>query len=544
MPTVRPGAALRGAAARARLWLGRRPRWQRWSAMGLVAVAVLAVALATFVDEPLRRSMERELNRRLVGYSVTLRGLDFHPLGFSLDLEDLVVVQDANPDPPVLKIPSLSVSVEWKAILFGRLVANVTTDRPTLYFNRAHFQSEVADDVPIEKRGWQEALQAIYPLKIDEVRIDEATITYVDAAPFPPLHLSHVNIRAGNIRNVRSADRTYPSSISVDAVVFGTGRVSIDGTADFLATPHPGVKVETALRGIGLQYFAPLLERHGVSLRAGTLSLAGQVEYAPSVRVLDLASVELTGLRADYVQRAARSPAPRAVGAAAREATEASRDPETFLRVASFKVDGELGYVNSAKTPAYRVFLADTQMEVRNLTNRESEGMAEGTLRGRFMGSGPSLVRARFRPQARGAAFELNLQIENTDMRTMNDLLRAYGKFDVVAGVFSLYSEIRVRDGWIRGYVKPLFRDMDVYDPHQDREKPLLKRVYEGIVGGVSKLLENRPREEVATRADLSGKIENPNANAVQVLGRLIQNAFFQAILPGFDRELRRFRRS
>src|SRR5436309_2308302 len=49
-------------------------------------------------------------------------------------------------------------------------------------------------------------------------------------------------------------------------------------------------------------------------------------------------------------------------------------------------------------------------------------------------------------------------------MRRMNDLLRAYGNFDVVAGNFSMYSKIKIRQGKIDGHVKPLFSDMKVYD--------------------------------------------------------------------------------
>jgi hypothetical protein len=63
----------------------------------------------------------------------------------------------------VLEIPKLSASVEWEALLFGRLAANLSVDRPTLYVDRAHFRQEITDEVPIEARGWQEALQAIYP---------------------------------------------------------------------------------------------------------------------------------------------------------------------------------------------------------------------------------------------------------------------------------------------------------------------------------------------------------------------------------------------
>jgi hypothetical protein len=47
----------------------------------------------------------------------------------------------------------------------------------------------------------------------------------------------------------------------------------------------------------------------------------------------------------------------------------------------------------------------------------------------------------------------------------------------------------------VRGYVKPLFRDMKVYDPQQDKKKGFFREVYEGLVGVVTKLLENKRDE-------------------------------------------------
>jgi len=128
------------------------------------------------------------------------------------------------------------------------------------------------------------------------------------------------------------------------------------------------------------------------------------------------------------------------------------------------------------------------------------------------------------------------LQIEGTEAKSLNDLLRSYGNFDVVSGRFALYSELSVRGRRIDGYVKPLFQNLDVYDPEQDRDKSLFRQVYERVVGGLASLLENRKRDEVATRADLSGYIDNPQASVMEIIGRLVQNAFFRSILPEFDR--------
>ena len=64
--------------------------------------------------------------------------------------------------------------------------------------------------------------------------------------------------------------------------------------------------------------------------------------------------------------------------------------------------------------------------------------------------------------------------------------------------------------------------------------------MYEGIIGGVSDVLENTPRNEVATKADISGPVSNPQASTWDVVVKLIQNAFFQAIHPGFEKEVKR----
>ena len=79
---------------------------------------------------------------------------------------------------------------------------------------------------------------------------------------------------------------------------------------------------------------------------------------------------------------------------------------------------------------------------------------------------------------------------------------------------------------------------MDVYDARQDRDKSLFRKFYEGLIGGLSSLLSNTPRQEVATQTTVSGDIESPQTSTWETVVRLIQNAFFKAILPGFERQV------
>ena len=211
----------------------------RWTVAIFALVLVLAVALSFFLDEPLRRHVEGQMNARLTGYTVSIGALSFHPIGLSLTLSDLVFVQQANPDPPVGHIARLDASVQWRALLSGRLVANFALDQPRLYVNLQHLQKEAADPEPMTRKGWQEAFEAIYPLKINEFKIVDGVVTYVAERGFAPLHVSHVNFTAHNIRNIRSPEHPYPSQTHLDAVVFGTGKVVLDGRANFLTDAAP-----------------------------------------------------------------------------------------------------------------------------------------------------------------------------------------------------------------------------------------------------------------------------------------------------------------
>jgi hypothetical protein len=96
-----------------------------------------------------------------------------------------------------------------------------------------------------------------------------------------------------------------------------------------------------------------------------------------------------------------------------------------------------------------------------------------------------------------------------------------------------------VKNGRVQGYVKPIFKDLDVYDKEQDQDKPLGKKLKEKAADVVAKVFKNRKSEEVATIARLEGPLENPKASTWEVLVNLVRNAFIRAILPGFERQLR-----
>lgn len=518
-----------------------REKWRRRLLFGAAVLALIIWLLSFGLDEPIRRHIEQQMNASLVGYTAHIRALRYHPFNFAITLKDTSIVQDKHPEPPVADFPRLDASVHWRALLRLRLVADFRFDQPKIHVDRTHLVAEVEDKVPVEDRGWQQALESIYPLKINEFVIRNGEITYIEDKKSKPLHIDQVNFRATNIRNIRSRERTYPSEVRMTGRIFDSGKLVFDGNADFLAEPYAGVKGSLTLADAHLDPLRPVLERYNISITKGRLSFASNVEFSPKIKTADVSEVTIRELDSGYINRPARAEAAEKLREQTAEAAkEVSNDPGILIKVDHVRADkARLWYVNEEVDPHYRLEFDDTNLRVDNVSNHAKRGPATGEIHGRFMDSGPAHAWFTFRPDPQAPNFDIKLEIEDTELTKLNDLLQAYGDFDVTAGRFSLYTDIKVHDNRIDGYIKPLFADLKVYDSNQDKHEGTLHKMYEGLVGGVAKLLENPPRDEVATKVTISGPVDNPKMSTLQTVLRLIQNAFFRAILPGFEHEAR-----
>lgn len=519
----------------------RRHPWLSGIAAGLAGLILLAYLIGFAVAEPLRKEAERRMNEALVGYRVRIGGLRLNILGLGVDLLDLEVVQTSHPKPAVADIRRFGASIQWWALLHGDVVGDLVIAEPKLFLNLTQAKAEANDDKDLADHGWQEAVRRIYPLEINELEVRRGSITYDDGGPIGPIHATDVHLLAQDIRNVASRAGTFPSPLRVEATVFDEGKATFDGDADFLAEPSAALRGKIDVKSVPMKPVTPIADQYGIRLTGGTLSADGDIETVGAKRKVDLAHVRIDGVKADYVRAGEKGVrGEQAVKKTVRAATDPEKAPQTEIHVAEMRLtNGELGYVDREADPSYRVFVSKLDVAVHDFTNQVEKKPKPGRaqVEGAFMGSGKMQLRATFQPTNARAEFTTNLEITDVDMVKMNDLLRARGGFDVKSGRFSLFSEIAVREGRVDGYVKPLFSDLDVYDRNQDKDKNIFRQAYEGIVGGIGTLLENRPRDEVATKTDLSGRIDSPETSTWEIIVGLIQNAFVRAILPGLDRE-------
>jgi hypothetical protein len=415
-------------------------------------------------------------------------------------------------------------------------VSDHQVEGPAIHFTRVQAKEEAKEK---HAKVWQDTIQEISPITINRLEIKDADVTYFDHPKAKPLHLSHLNLVANHITN-RQGEKEYPSDIQLDTDVFDSGHIKAEGGANLLLKPVLGVNVDVTIDKMPLKDLVALTGRYNLQLREGTLGAQGRIEYAPSKKIADIRSFLVENVKADYVFRQHPQDEKKRTEVAD-TAKDVHKDPTITVKVAHGKVlHSELGFVNVSASPEYRVFMADLNAELDHFsTNLRdlSGGDAVVKLTGRFMGTGRTVVAGTFRPEKPNPDFDLNVQIIKTNMKSFNNVLRAYGDVDVAKGNFSFFSELSTKQGRVEGYVKPIFKDVEVYDPKQDTDKAWTKKVYEAVVGGVVELLKNEPRQQVAAETEVTGPVPSPRADTWQIVGTLIQNAFFKAILPGLERE-------
>jgi hypothetical protein len=210
------------------------------------------------------------------------------------------------------------------------------------------------------------------------------------------------------------------------------------------------------------------------------------------------------------------------------------------LRINRFAVEnGNLHYVDPTSDPRVDVAFTEIYAVARNLKSiRDNNQPLPASISGKAQAHGGFMkFSMRLDPLADTATFDMNLEIENTDLARLNDFFMAYGRFDVSRGTFSMYTEMAARDGEFAGYLKPLIVDLDVKG-EEDREDSFLRRLWESAVGTVGKLLSNPERKQLATKVSMRGSFHDPNISALEAVFNVLRNAFIEAMLPRIDHEI------
>ncbi|WP_263138519.1 DUF748 domain-containing protein [Pseudomonas sp. RIT-PI-AD] len=204
-------------------------------------------------------------------------------------------------------------------------------------------------------------------------------------------------------------------------------------------------------------------------------------------------------------------------------------------------VDGRIAFHNFGSKPPVHLDASEINASLFNLTNvagEKGERVARFEGKALLLGHAPLETKASFEPLSDFEDFEFRLRATGIELKRLNDFASAYGKFDFNAGHGDVVIEATADDGKLSGYIKPLLRDVDIFNWQQDvenKDKGFFRSIWEALVGGGETALKNQRKNQFATRIDLSGNVHQQDISGLQAFFNILRNAFVQAFNTRFE---------
>jgi hypothetical protein len=198
-----------------------------WSlAAVIVALIGLRIALPTIVRHTLNQRMDR-----MGDYHGHVADVDISLWRGAYGLDDLKIVKVSGKVPvPLLQTPHMDIHLSWRALVHGSIRATVEFDRPVLNFVDGNGGAGTQAGGGVD---WRAQLQQLVPIRLDEVKVDDGTITFRNFSSKPRVDVKATRVNAV-VTNLTNADRSGGRRVAdMHATALVLGEAPLDTSASF-----------------------------------------------------------------------------------------------------------------------------------------------------------------------------------------------------------------------------------------------------------------------------------------------------------------------
>ncbi len=210
----------------------------------------------------------------------------------------------------------------------------------------------------------------------------------------------------------------------------------------------------------------------------------------------------------------------------------------TPFKIETFTLEnGEIHYKDPTVSPVIDVYVKQFQVYGENLGNIQRSNDALPSLlkfSGVTIGEGDFEGNVKMNLLKKIPDFDLEFKIDSMKLTALNDFTEAYANFTFEEGSMFLSSEMVMKDGNYKGYVKPVFEHIKIFDP-KDEDSSFIEKAWAGLLELTTKIFKNPDSETFATRAPFEGDLNETDTNILETIFNVFKNAFIEAFTKDVD---------
>lgn len=201
------------------------------------------------------------------------------------------------------------------------------------------------------------------------------------------------------------------------------------------------------------------------------------------------------------------------------------------LKINHFQINnGTIEFENMVSEPPVDLKLTQFNLIAKNLTNSTDEEKALPShlkITSKVLNKGNLHIEGHLNILKDLPDMDLDVDIKGVDLTELNDFTNAYANFDFEKGGFDLAAEFAMLDGEVKGYVKPILKNIKVLSFKDDT--PVLNGFWQAFVGLAFNITKNFSKDRTGTKIPISGKYDNPDIGIAKTIVNIFRNAFIKA---------------
>ena len=247
--------------------------------LGILLVAIIVVRV--YMDTWVLNYVNRTLNN-IQGYEGSVDAISIHLYRGAYEIKGLKLYKkNGNIPTPFIDIADIDLSLQWGALIQGRIVSDVTLNQPILTFaiNKNDTVKQTGKDV-----DWNKPIRDLMPIDINVITFKDGKLDYQDfsATPHVDVYIHHMDGELRNLRNVVDQTKPLPSQIIVHGDSIGGGKLALHGRMNILK-PVPDMDIDAKLENADLTAFSNFTDAYGaIDIKKGRLSVYSELAIKDS----------------------------------------------------------------------------------------------------------------------------------------------------------------------------------------------------------------------------------------------------------------------
>ncbi|MES2645048.1 MAG: DUF748 domain-containing protein [Myxococcota bacterium] len=181
---------------------------------------------------------------------------------------------------PFLEIDSIDLSVEWKALFDGALVAEVEVHRPRVNFVNG---ATAASDQAGAEVDWRKQVKDLVPLEINRFAVYDGDVHYVEfpsenaTKPSIDLRMTELRVEAYNLTNSQDLAGTLVATVDASGRPLDLGDLKVHAVVDPYADA-PTFDLDAQLQAVPVTRLNEYITKYAlVDVEAGTMEIYAEL---------------------------------------------------------------------------------------------------------------------------------------------------------------------------------------------------------------------------------------------------------------------------